>query len=514
MYADRLPMRPALAVLLGVLFPVLGLACTSGGGGWTGASAPAVSQGAASSPIPPPALLATRYEDQNQDGTVDSGDVLVLTFSDPVTAQGAGSTDLSLGAAGDTFGAGAFFEPGSGSTEARLRLGSGVSLSLFGTYIPNDLPNGSPATVSVAGTGLAGVGGPATGGPIPIVATGTSALSFLGCGYPDDPAFSAYYGTLHAHTGYSDGAGNPAAACAYARDTAGLDFFAVTDHLEQILFPSYEYSDTWYAVNQESRPGRFVGLAGYEWGGGPVTVVPLLWSNHMNIIGDSTLMPVVVDRYSLYRQLCERPDDVVGQFNHPGERQKGSMQIDLWGDFEYDAQADRRMRLVRTEPGRHDDTVGYIPCLDKGWHVSPQSSQDNHDADWGTRNLYRTGILANSLTRDSVLNALREMRTFSTSDPDASISAVADSAWIMGSTLFGSGSHQLEVRVADGSGDGFARLELITLAGAVADQHDPGGSTTATWTVTVDPPGDCWYYFRAFQLDGDKLYSAPFFVDR
>jgi hypothetical protein len=32
--------------------------------------------------------------------------------------------------------------------------------------------------------------------------------------------------------------------------------------------------------------------------------------------------------------------------------------------------------------------------------------------------------------------------------------------------------------------------------------------------VTVDPAGDRWYYFRAYQTDGSELYSAPFFIDR
>ena len=46
--------------------------------------------------------------------------------------------------------------------------------------------------------------------------------------------FTAYFGNFHAHTGNSDGEGDPDSALAYARDTGGLDIQAITDHLEQL----------------------------------------------------------------------------------------------------------------------------------------------------------------------------------------------------------------------------------------------------------------------------------------
>lgn len=38
-----------------------------------------------------------------------------------------------------------------------------------------------------------------------------------------------YFGDTHSHTSYSDGTGTPADAF-YARDTAHIDFLAITDH--------------------------------------------------------------------------------------------------------------------------------------------------------------------------------------------------------------------------------------------------------------------------------------------
>jgi hypothetical protein len=39
-----------------------------------------------------------------------------------------------------------------------------------------------------------------------------------------------FFGNLHSHTGLSDGSGTPAEAYEHARDTAGLDFLAITEH--------------------------------------------------------------------------------------------------------------------------------------------------------------------------------------------------------------------------------------------------------------------------------------------
>jgi hypothetical protein len=41
---------------------------------------------------------------------------------------------------------------------------------------------------------------------------------------------TVFFGNLHSHTSLSDGSGTPAEAYEHARDTAGLDFLALTEH--------------------------------------------------------------------------------------------------------------------------------------------------------------------------------------------------------------------------------------------------------------------------------------------
>ena len=64
------------------------------------------------------------------------------------------------------------------------------------------------------------------------VSNSPSAVPHAGGLLNPDLGYTAYFGNLHSHTGYSDGVQTPADAYAYARHTARtpLDFLAVTEH--------------------------------------------------------------------------------------------------------------------------------------------------------------------------------------------------------------------------------------------------------------------------------------------
>ena len=74
-----------------------------------------------------------------------------------------------------------------------------------------------------------------------------------------------FWGDLHCHTYLSDGLRSPEQVCAFARDEAFLDIFAMADHNRG---PSPRQWDYCVAVSNDfNEPGRFVTLIGQEWGG-------------------------------------------------------------------------------------------------------------------------------------------------------------------------------------------------------------------------------------------------------
>lgn len=78
--------------------------------------------------------------------------------------------------------------------------------------------------------------------------------------------YQLYWGDLHTHTIFSDGMGTPEESLIYARDTAGLDFVAITDHddIGPYLSPT-EWEKTKKAINHFYQPGEFVTFLGYEY---------------------------------------------------------------------------------------------------------------------------------------------------------------------------------------------------------------------------------------------------------
>ena len=76
-----------------------------------------------------------------------------------------------------------------------------------------------------------------------------------------------YWGDIHGHTALSDGTGDPTDYYRYARDAAGLDVAAITDHAALGFRPlrGKPWNILKDAAEEYNEPGRFVTLLGYEW---------------------------------------------------------------------------------------------------------------------------------------------------------------------------------------------------------------------------------------------------------
>ena len=73
---------------------------------------------------------------------------------------------------------------------------------------------------------------------------------------------------LHGHSNLSDGTGTPDEFLTYARDVAGLDAVALTDHDHWGMLFLDQRDDLWREIRELTRryhePGRFVTFLGYE----------------------------------------------------------------------------------------------------------------------------------------------------------------------------------------------------------------------------------------------------------
>ncbi|MBW2262664.1 MAG: hypothetical protein JRG91_11875 [Deltaproteobacteria bacterium] len=318
--------------------------------------------------------------------------------------------------------------------------------------------------------------------------------------------FQPYWGNFHAHTSHSDGAGTPAEAFAYARDAAGLDIMAVTDHLEQLYLPTDRWNRCRSAADAANSDGSYVAICGYEYGS--AFILPWFWSTgHNNVFFVDYLMPEIqLDFRDFYTSLNGSPDGI-GQFNHPGDESRQN-----WNDFEYFILTDMKMNLFELSGGGSDEWDMLFQALDAGWHVSPMHNQDNHSADWGTDDDTRSGFYMTALTRGDLHDAMRERRSFMTMDLNASLHMMAETTCWMGSILRGITSVSLEVAAEDAdTGDGFTTIEIYGPGGALLDSHDCAGADSCTAPFTLDP-APAYVLPRATQTDGDWLSAAPVWV--
>ena len=316
----------------------------------------------------------------------------------------------------------------------------------------------------------------------------------------------AYFGNLHAHTSYSDGVGVPSDAFAHARDVAGLDVMVVTDHLEQLYWPAP--MDRWGKCRQQAddanAPGTFLAACGFEYGSGFAGITS---TGHNNVFFSDGLLPMVqTDYHDFYQSLLGCPG-CVAQFNHP-DSEDGQ----TWSDFSYDAAVDERIQVFEFNGGG-DVWHWFFAALDAGWHVSPMLNQDNHSADWGSKNDTRSGLWMPHLSRVGLYDALANRRTFMTEDKNATIRLMADTDCWMGSIMSGITAVSINVEVIDSdAGDGFATIELYGPGQQLLDTHDCQAQDNCTFSASFDVTGPTYVVARATQGDGNLLISAPVWV--
>lgn len=286
---------------------------------------------------------------------------------------------------------------------------------------------------------------------------------------------NVYFGNLHSHTKYSDGKGTPQDAFNWARYTARVDFYAVTDHAEQV--DPYEWWKTGQHANAANRDGVFVAVRGFEWSHP--------WWGHITVWSTSSYTNAIID-YTLvdFYEWLDRHDGIA-QFNHPGRE---------YGVFEWfapDARALDNVVGIETanrNSGNHADPDGYFAwylfALDRGWAIAPTFGQDNHSLSFP--NGGRTAILARSLTRAELLSAIRARRLYSTDDPNLRVAFSCGDQW-MGSTITVApyGSVQFDARVWDD--EPIAKLELIGAGGTVlaAQSFPPNTTGEVTWNPSI-----------------------------
>ena len=358
-----------------------------------------------------------------------------------------------------------------------------------------------------------------------------------------EATFQRYFGQLHSHTQYSDGAGSLENALAYIKalpDSANVDFVAFTDHSnyfdksgaanpEGALYDMSlasaasqnlwnEYKNAVAAFNKENA-GSMVAIAGFEmtWSGGPGHIntfnTPGIVSRNNTTLNNKTKDAGLQAYYKLLSQT--EGVDSISQFNHPGTTFGNFIDFGYW-----DAVVDTRMYMVEVGNGEGQIGAGgyypsyeqYIMALDKGWHVAPTNNQDNHKGRWGNANDARDVILTDDFTEDGIYAALRARRMYATEDKNLELDYTVNGN-MMGSIIDVPEKLNFEISFNDPDRtDSIAKVELVVNSGKVAYTWN-SAADLAKGSVSVELAPEYTYYFvRVTEGDGDLAVTAPVWV--
>lgn len=335
--------------------------------------------------------------------------------------------------------------------------------------------------------------------------------------------YNIYFGQLHAHTDYSDGAGTCEQAFDYAKNTAEqIDFLAITDHsnsfdnADSASLADGSVSSEWkegHELADKYTDSDFVGIYGFE----------MTWSNglgHINTFDTPGFQSRTQTKYAAYStalsnyyETLKTQPESISQFNHPGT---------TFGDFSdfdhYDAEIDKLISII--EVGNGEGAIGssgyfpsyeyYTRALDKGWHVAPTNNQDNHKGYWGDANTARTVILADSLTRDNIYDAMRNMRVYATEDNDLQIQYTLNDE-VMGTIIENKpDSVKIKVDLKDPTDSAIGKVEVIVNGGlSVGQETISGNEGTVEFNLS---PEYSYYYIRVTEPDKDIAVTAPVWV--
>lgn len=406
---------------------------------------------------------------------------------------------------------------------------------------------------------------------------------------PNEPGFpfNFYYGTLHTQTSYTDGGHPNDATCAsstthaagdstptmaynYARNTAHIDFLGISDHNH--LFDNactgctgaqviQRYHDGLNSAAAATVDGSFVAIYGVEWGYISSDSFPM--EGHINLYEVPKLFgwesgfyeaftdPAGVNYPTMYSVAKANPSvwGSMGGFNHPATTTGGD-----FNNFGYTAdgddlicttavisgpasgfsttQADTGNRYAGPNTAMYPSWATYDTynrALGAGFHVAPVADSDVHCSNYGTSVHDRTGILATSLTKANIMDAIKNRRVFATSDANVQLVFTMVDLTSNITHYMGEGSNrvqgpvpipsQVKLHVSIFDPDPGDTVSSIKIYEPVTNNTSGqstliASGTTSPFDFTFTPAtGKHTYYVYATLTTGAEMWSAPIWIN-
>lgn len=365
-------------------------------------------------------------------------------------------------------------------------------------------------------------------------------------------AYNYYFGNLHAHTAFSDGnkdsvnsgVGRPDGSYAYAKLSNDFDFLGISEHNHYSSNHNPGFKQPLYQTgismaNAANQDGSFVALFGMEYG------VSSQYNGHVLIYGFNQLLGwetsapgVTGNNYDIfnaktdYDGVFKKVKNNANSFAYLAHPDFSDYTTDgtyatALSNKPYNAAYDSaivgmplRSGLATSAMTNYSDySIGnyfnyFKKLLYLGYHLGIGYDHDNHYTNFGRSNGGRLVVLAPSLSRSDLFNAMKQMHFYGSDDPNAKIDFNMN-GFIMGSIISGSVYPTFNVLHNDPDGEQADTIKIWKgyknsggLWAWIA--HISNKSNTAIFTDYTILPGVEYYYFAEIrQADGQWIMTSP-----
>ena len=315
-----------------------------------------------------------------------------------------------------------------------------------------------------------------------------------------------YYGIPHCHCSYSTGKGNPLEIYT-AAIKCGLDFLFLTDH-NDFLITKTKYKDdlitkwelsTIITTKACKNSSNFIPILGFE--------CKSVYGD-LNIINPNSFFTGTVSDIRLLTLWMLNNNNSFISINHP---HKNILNL------QYNTILNKLITSIEVCNGnpaskytRHDKY--YFALLDRGWKLSSINGQDNHRINFADSE-YLTAYIGNELSRNSLIDAFRNHRTYSTESKFLKFHFLLNNTF-MGDTLFiTSNKLKFSIFVEDVKYR-ILHIQIISNNGTIIKSIENINLNYIRYFYEhIHEKNETWYVIRVMQENNKIALSSPIFIE-
>ena len=342
----------------------------------------------------------------------------------------------------------------------------------------------------------------------------------------EDPEYRVYWGDLNGHSDLSSGSRAPGVYFWYAKSVGLLDFVALTDN-DRVSDDKSMDADTFLEIQEIAAefeaPGSFVILPAFEWSSPEYGHRLVYWNEPPS---DFPSRDAGVD--SPAKVMGSLSGGAVVAVAHPAGAGEGPPVdpgalageglVEIYsslGTFE-------REGAPRT-PDRATAGAFAVDLLNRGLRAGFIASSDTRLTTPGNPRAIGhgdlshggglTAVLAKELTRESILEALRERRCYATSGRRYLLEFTVDGRQ-MGSEIRVAPGHEARAYGSLGSTTKWVRVEIVGPDGPLASLTPEAETADVVELTATVPVGDepTWLYLRGVDEFGGMAWSSPVYL--